>query len=308
MYEIINYKNKIFCCNCGKYGHKYSQCIDPITSLGIIAIKIKDNVKFDKVYKYLNNVNNVNILNSNNINNNILFNIKNYINNFEILMIRRKKTLGYFEFMRGRYDENNMESYTILFEQMIEDEINDIKNNDFDILWNDLWKKRNDNKYHKLEYEITKKKFNYVKSNKFDIVINNIILKHSYPEWGFPKGRRNYLEKNINCAKREFEEETSLTSDNYILINNITPLHEIFYGTNNILYKHIYYIALCNSDTNVKINEDNIIQLQEIGDINFMEYKECKNKIRYYHNEKKRLLNEICLYICSIMYNLDNNN
>ena len=28
------------------------------------------------------------------------------------------------------------------------------------------------------------------------------------PEWGFPKGRRNYQENDISCALREFEEET----------------------------------------------------------------------------------------------------
>ena len=39
MNEIKPYKKKIFCCNCGKFGHKYSKCNEPITSLGIIAIK-----------------------------------------------------------------------------------------------------------------------------------------------------------------------------------------------------------------------------------------------------------------------------
>ena len=28
------------------------------------------------------------------------------------------------------------------------------------------------------------------------------------PEWGFPKGRRNYQETDITCAYREFNEET----------------------------------------------------------------------------------------------------
>ena len=50
MAELYKYNNKkkLFCCNCGKYGHKYSKCNDPITSLGIIAIKINDNTVYDK--------------------------------------------------------------------------------------------------------------------------------------------------------------------------------------------------------------------------------------------------------------------
>ena len=33
------------------------------------------------------------------------------------------------------------------------------------------------------------------------------------PEWGFPKGRRNYQETDIKCAFREFYEETGYDKD-----------------------------------------------------------------------------------------------
>ena len=49
-------------------------------------------------------------------------------------MIRRKKTLGYIEFMRGRYELNDLLHLTHLFEQMTTEEVNDILNIDFDIL------------------------------------------------------------------------------------------------------------------------------------------------------------------------------
>ena len=35
----IKKKKKIFCNNCGKYGHIFSLCKEPITSLGIINFK-----------------------------------------------------------------------------------------------------------------------------------------------------------------------------------------------------------------------------------------------------------------------------
>ena len=57
------------------------------------------------------------------MNNNILLNIQSHLKNFKFLMIRRKKTLGYIEFIRGRYDTENVESYTTLFEQMVISEI-----------------------------------------------------------------------------------------------------------------------------------------------------------------------------------------
>ena len=36
--QYHNYNKNIVCNNCGKYGHTQKQCIDPITSLGIICI------------------------------------------------------------------------------------------------------------------------------------------------------------------------------------------------------------------------------------------------------------------------------
>ena len=64
-------KNFTFCNNCGKNGHVFHQCKYPITSIGIIAVR------------------------------------KNRDNQYEYLMIRRKDTLGYVDFMRGKYCVNN---------------------------------------------------------------------------------------------------------------------------------------------------------------------------------------------------------
>src|SRR6202012_5347638 len=34
------FKKNIYCGNCGKYGHTYKKCSEPITSLGIVNIKV----------------------------------------------------------------------------------------------------------------------------------------------------------------------------------------------------------------------------------------------------------------------------
>ena len=247
MNEIKHYKKKIFCCNCGKFGHKYSKCNEPITSLGIIAIKPNLISDYDLLIEYFNSKKYFNLVKSNTMNNNILLKINNFIDKFKFLMIRRRKTLGYIEFIRGRYDIKNSISYISLFEQMIPSEINDLINNSFDYLWTDLWINNNfDNKYIKNEFEESKLKFDILKNNNLSNLIKSIKFNYNTPEWGFPKGRRIYLEKNINCACREFEEETSLNKNDYNLLINLPPIQEIFYGTNKILYKHIYYFAFVN--------------------------------------------------------------
>ena len=304
MNEFKNYKKKLFCCNCGKFGHKYSKCNEPITSLGIIAIKSLDDATHEKLLNYFDRDKYFNLVKSNTMNNNILLEINKYLDKFNFLMIRRKKTLGYIEFLRGRYDEGIIESYTSLFEQMVKYEIDDILKNDFDYLWNDLWKKNVENKFYKNEYNDSKRKFDILKNNeKLVNILKNINLNFDTPEWGYPKGRRIYLEKNINCVCREFEEETGLKSNEYKIISNIPPIQEIFYGTNDVLYKHIYYFALCNSDVEVKIDENNAHQIEEIGDIGWFNYNECRTLIRNYHYERQKILNETFIFLSSIIEN-----
>lgn len=299
-----NYKKKIFCCNCGKFGHKYSKCNEPITSLGIIALKFNDEETYDNFIKFFSNDNLYNLIKSNTINNNILLNLNNYYDKIKFLLIRRKKSLGYIEFIRGRYDEDDIETFSILFEQMTKTEIIDIIKYEFDNLWIDLWKQNANNKFFKLEYETSKQKFNFLKKKKiFFKFLNNINIKYKTPEWGFPKGRRIYLEKNINCACREFEEETDIKKSDYKLIRNIPPIHEIFYGTNNILYKHTYYFAITKPNLDVNISKNNENQSQEIGDIGWFPYKEVRNLFRKHHYERLKILNDSYLFFTTIISN-----
>ena len=219
-------------------------------------------------------------------------------------MIQRRKTLGYIEFIRGRYECDKLSEVINLFQQMTPSEIKDIQSNEFDYLWDELWKNNTDNKYYKSEIDESKKKFILIKKNKeFNKLLGSIKLDYKTPEWGFPKGRRVYLEKNINCAVREFEEETSLTSNDYILINNIPPISETFYGTNDILYRHIYYFALCKDTLEVKLNNNNMNQMEEVGNIGFFNFIESSNLIRDYHLERKNILNEAYLFMSSVVKN-----
>jgi len=73
--------------------------------------------------------------------------------------------------------------------------------------------------------------------------LKNYKNNYTEQEWGFPKGRKKIKESDIDCAIREFCEETQLYKDDIQIDSKIIPFQEIFFGTNNILYKHVYYIA-----------------------------------------------------------------
>lgn len=205
-----NYKD-ICCANCNEYGHIVKYCTKPITSYGII------------IYRK-----------------NIATNVNEY------LLIRRKHTIGYIEFIRGNYNINNIDYLLKIFKTMTKNEIQNIINETFNILWADLW---NNKKKFNNEFSKSKHKFYNLKNNKYSVSVQDIIDKtkqYEEPEWGFPKGRKNINETNIAAAKREVYEETNIDSTYYTIQKknneNITFIEE-YNAFNNKTYKLIYYIA-----------------------------------------------------------------
>lgn len=303
----MNDDKKIFCINCGKKGHGIFLCNQPLTSYGIINFKFigkyeQYNYIFKKKYiiKYYNvDFNKINLhwYNKKNINKECETLIQELKQNILILLISRKHSLGYVEFIRGRYDIEKLETIKHLFILMTEHEIYKIQNNDFDFLWLDLWKKTANNKIYEKEYDISLNKFNLMKEKYFSEILE---FKPLYPisEWGFPKGKRNYLENDINCAIRECSEETNLDESEIKILDRIYPLIEIFKGTNNIEYKHVYYLSIIDSNRNLNKNTNLITEeYQEVENIGWFKYNKILSMIRPYHNEKKYLLNELLYFL-----------
>lgn len=123
---------------------------------------------------------------------------------------------------------------------------------------------------------------------------------------GISKGRRNIKEKNIECAKREFGEETSLNEDMYNILN-VSPLEESYMASNNLKYKHIYYIAqIKNNNTELIIDKNNKLQNIEISDIKWLNYCDSLNIIREYNVEKKNILLNLHFTLKYIIENFKN--
>ena len=260
-----------YCANCGREGHVYRRCTDPITSLGIILFRIIKDVP-------------------------------------QYLLICRKDTLGYVEFMRGKYNIENYKYIYSIFEIMTRKERIGLIENDFDTLWNKLWMNKNLSNYHN-EYENSKKKFNILKKgvsveeNKFidlNILNNEVKINYEKPEWGFPKGRRNQREGDLECANREFKEETLINENEYKIIHDLSPSTEIFLGTNNIRYKHVYYVAESTNFREIEVDKSNFQQVSEISDIKWLTFEEAYNSIRIYNKEKRDLLKKLNDQILSL--------
>lgn len=287
--EIVIPKKNYYCCNCNRKGHTYKICNEPIISNGIIGIYITN---FNKTLLPL--LENYLIENYRLIKNNNVILDKNINNDIKFLMVQRKNSLGYLEFIRGRYNLQNTTTLINLLQQMTPEEIDDIINKDFDYLWNSLWDINNiKNKNHYKEYVNSKYKFYELKMNNIDL-IKTIKTNFNFNEWGFPKGRRELYESDLICAIREFEEETTIKENNYLLFEDCKPIRENLVGTNGINYAHNYFLALLHE------NNDNFdINNREIGNMKIMNINECTKLIRPYHVNKIKIIKNI--------YNIINN-
>ena len=85
--------------------------------------------------------------------------IKKEENENKILMINRKDSLCYIDFIRGKYKLNNLEYINKLFSRMSKEEIENIKTQEFSKLWKSLWNIKNNNYLTKKEYIISNNKF-----------------------------------------------------------------------------------------------------------------------------------------------------
>ena len=108
-------------------------------------------------------------------------------------------------------------------------------------------------------------------------------------EWGFPKGRRNFQEKDLECGLREFEEETGLKRDDLIILENIVPYEETFTGSNYKSYKHKYFVAVMLDDVPVSDN----YQKSEVSKVAWKTYEEMIQILRPYNLEKIEMISKV---------------
>jgi 8-oxo-dGTP pyrophosphatase MutT (NUDIX family) len=191
---------------------------------------------------------------------------------------------------------------------MTETDIELIKTNktEFDTLWNSVWIKTDRqikayNKNKDREYNDAKEKYETLRSStdsyNLEFYLTQIKPKWKSSEWGIPKGRRNISESDLRCAVREFEEETNFTRNEYVIFENIPPLEENLVGSDGISYRHIYYIGMATIDKQPSMNQNNLYQIREIGNIGWFSFSDAIKLIRPYHSDKRKVITRLHNYI-----------
>ena len=285
MMSIFGERSNIFCNNCRKYGHVFNKCKMAVVSYGVI------------LYRH-------------------------GTRGIEYLMICRRNTLGYIDFLRGKYTPNHKYYIINMLKQMTEEEIHDIETKPFDELWLQLWNeiakdetevtKREKvdkggsayNNQYKIEEHSSRIKFQalsggvYQGSEFFTLksLLEELKQKHilwKEPEWGFPKGRRHYQESEFHCALREFTEETGMPTQHISPIYNLFPVEEMFIGSNYKAYKHKYFVMFLNENISNSVEPTTQPYCSEVSQQCWKTLDECLAVIRNYNVEKRVLIQNV---------------
>ena len=262
----------------------------PIVSYGIIAIKgIPCNLAVS--------------INSQSILNERIPRKTKQLYDIEYLMICRSNTFGYIDFMKGNYSLNNLGHVQVLINEMTVSEKNDILTLTFEELYRRLTKP---SKQHiNVRNDESKKKFEALRNGvtvSGEKITLHAMIEYSDSqwinnEWEFPKGRKNYKEKDLDCAKREFQEETGISCSNLQIINNVMPFEETFIGSNQKCYKNVYYLGII--DTEVELTN---YQETEVSIMEWKSYNDCIESIRDYNVEKSCVLTNVHNFIQSVYF------
>jgi 8-oxo-dGTP pyrophosphatase MutT (NUDIX family) len=205
---------RVLCANCGVRGHVFKQCSHPIVSYGILCLR--RSRREDK-----------------------------------FLVVQRKDSFAFVEFMRGKYRATDTEYLLQLFEGMTAKERAAVAVSEFDDLWNMLWNGFAKTKS-RPEYAEASKKFERLRDTSgadIDWLLGSTKGRKE-PEWGFPKGRRSTSsESDVDCALRELHEETGIRADQVRLFcsrgddGQPVRFQETFLGNNGVMYQHVYFLA-----------------------------------------------------------------
>lgn len=183
------------------------------------------------------------------------------------LLVQRKDSISYVEFLRGKYDTCDDVYISKLLAGMTPQERDAlISGRPFSQLWAGVWA---DRRRAPAGYQSAAAKFGQLRPRLPEL------LEHSSaraePEWGFPKGGKRRDESASAAALREFSEETGVSA---VRMSN-TTIVDTFVGTDGNKYQHVFFLA----DTTDGLTDEGKYDTTEIGDVRWFSYDQALAKL-----------------------------
>ncbi len=301
----------MLCANCGGHGHMYRICSQPISSFGVICFRLNAPGGGGG----------------------------GGAARPEYLMVQRKDSLSYVEFIRGKYNVQNRGYIMRLLSNMTLSERAQLAASSFDTLWHGFWQSDHSCGFMK-EYEQSKARFTMLRTGYYlrvapdpgqqrsnlgahghggqspevvffslasAIALTAATATQTDTEFGFPKGRRNINESDLNCACREFSEETGLDPADVELVpgggggggggaSGGRPYEEVFTGSNHTRYRHVYYLAKLHPDSGAWADAGNAarqvldpVQSREVRAVAWFDAGNVLSHLRPENSERRAL-------------------
>lgn len=271
----------ILCANCGGGGHTFRACDFPITSFGVVCFRGGGMGGGGPPVQFL--------------------------------LVQRKDSLCYVEFVRGKYSLQNRGYVLRLLSNMTHVERARILILSFDELWCSFWQDDRSKRFMN-EYNQSKTRFEALRAGfglrsasgeVVDVDLGSLVVASApgfdETEWGFPKGRRNIDETDIACAVREFTEETGVLEQDISHTRIFKAFEETFTGSNKVRYRHVYYVFHADSLDLQQGGEGSspprpvsIHQAREISRVAWFSREEVLARIRPTNSERRELFIRVC--------------
>ncbi len=208
-------------------------------------------------------------------------------------LCQRRDSISYAEFLKDTLPEKVIKMHINLMSKEERQRcLEYYGKQDFESLWNDLWTNHN-NKFYKKEFKRCKEAF----FTNMEIYMSCFLEKGGgQPEnsWGFPKGRKHQSESELSCALREFEEETTIRKE-LLHVMELPPFEEIYNGTDDKLYRTVYFLAYIKSCPKIHIKQTpdqirkNLIS-DEVSKLGWFSYGEAQKRL---DTQKRKILEEV---------------
>ena len=203
------------------------------------------------------------------------------------LMINRKDTMAFCDLVRCRYRITNPAQLQCLVDGLTLSEKERIVTLPHLQLWMEMW-----NESTIVNHSEQQTSEGCLRTIREDgTMLRDALAKSTTAwtetEWEFPKGRKNYQERDQACALREFEEETGISAAQLELISNFIPIEETYTGTNGKAYRHRYYLGIIADPDELDLSH---FQRSEVQEVRWVTMEEGLRIIRPYHGEKRRVL------------------
>jgi 8-oxo-dGTP pyrophosphatase MutT (NUDIX family) len=202
--------------------------------------------------------------------------------------------------MRGKYKLKEPEYIRKQIRNMTEAERAILATEDFEKIWHDLWGADTESaQRYAHDRIISRDKLAELRAGielpsgekiSLDDILRQEPIMYKSPEWGFPKGRRDPNESDMACAFRELQEETGIMENDILKLGNIAPLVEQFYGSNNIHYRHTYYLGQYVGKQDILFDETNLQMTREISSLAWKTIDEAIMLIRPENIEKRNMV------------------